>query len=159
MTDTNGRSTHEHRLAGAEAQAALEAHATPERAEIRQSAAGRVEASEVFVRQGAVGFARADRINVAMGAVGAALGRRVDVRQSLSRFAAARDTVSLEQSGALTVVANRVDVGRQSGVVFLFARNVHGNVRTLFDWRAGLAFGVGAGLVALLAGLLPRGRR
>jgi hypothetical protein len=158
MTDTDERAGHEHRLAGAEAQAALEAHATPERVEIRQGSAGRVEASEVSVRQGAIGFVRADRIDVAMGAVGAALGRRVHVRQGFSRLAAARDSISLEQSGALTVVANRVDVGRQSGVVFLFARNVHGNVRTLFDWRAGLAFGLGAGLVAFVAGLLPRRR-
>jgi hypothetical protein len=93
-----------------------------------------------------------------MGAVGAAVGRRVDLRQSLSRLAAARDSVHLEQSGVLTVIANRVEVGRQSGVVFLFAWNVQGNVRTLFDWRAGLAFGVGAGLIAFVAGLLPRRR-
>ena len=158
MTDTDGRAGDEHRLAGAEAQAALEARAAPDLVEVRRGNAGRVEASEVSVRQGAIGFARADRIDLAMSAVGAALGRRIDIRQSFSRLAAARDSVSLQQSGALTVVANRVDVGRQSGVVFLFARNVHGNVRTLFDWRAGLAFGVGAGLVAFVAGLLPRRR-
>lgn len=165
MTDTDGRAAGEHELAGAEEQAAREAHATSaaratpgERLEIRQRGVGQVEASQISIRQGAAGFARADRIDIAMGAVGAVLGRRVDIRQSLSRLVAARETVGLEQSGALAVVANRVDVGRQSGVVFLFARNVHGDVRTLFDWRAGLAFGLGAGLVAFLAGLAPRRR-
>jgi hypothetical protein len=127
-----------------------------ERIEIRQGGAGRAEATEISVRQGGIGLAQAERISLEMGAIGAAVGSQVEVRQGLSRLTAARESVRMEQSGALAVLANRVEVGRQSGVVFLFARNVEGDVRPLFDWRAGLAFGAGAALVATATRLLPR---
>lgn len=130
-----------------------------ERIEIRQGGAGRAEATEITVRQGGIGLAQAERISLEMGAIGAAVGNAVEVRQGLSRLTAARESVRMEQSGALAVLANRVEVGRQSGIVFLFARNVHGDVRPLFDWRAGLAFGAGAALVATATRLLPRRRR
>lgn len=131
---------------------------TAERIEIRQGGAGRAEATEIRVRQGGIGLAQAERIRLEMGAIGAAVGSQVEVRQGLSRLTAARESVRLEQSGALAVLANRVEVGRQSGVVFLFARNVHGDVRPLFDWRAGAAFGAGAALVAAAARALRRRR-
>ncbi|MDQ3870224.1 MAG: hypothetical protein M3301_01235, partial [Chloroflexota bacterium] len=116
---------------------------TAERVEIRQGGAARANANEITVRQGGIGLARAERISLEMGAIGAAFGSKVVLRQGLSRLTAAREWVRLEQSGALAVLANRVEIGRQSGVVFLFARNVHGDVRPLFDWRGGLALGAG----------------
>jgi hypothetical protein len=54
-----------------------------------------------------------------------------------------------------TVVANNVVVERPSGVLFLIARQVSGDVRAVFDWRGALAFGAAFGLVA---GLLRRRR-
>jgi hypothetical protein len=95
-----------------------------------------------------------------MGAVGAALGDRVELHQAGARLVAARGPVRMEQAGALTLLANEVTMGPQSGAVFLLARRVQGDVRTLFDWRSGAAFGLAAGLVlALVGGLRGRGRR
>ena len=54
-----------------------------------------------------------------------------------------------------TLVARTVHADRGTGVVFLFAQRVEGSVRTLFDWRAGLAFGAAFGLIA---GLVRRRR-
>ncbi len=129
---------------------------TAERIEIRQGGAGRAQGTEITVRQGGIGLAQAERISLEMGAIGAAVGGDVELRQGVSRLTAARGSIRMEQSGALAVLANRVEIGRQSGVVFLFARDVHGDVRPLFDWRAGLAFGAGAALVAAATRLLPR---
>ncbi|MGI8703665.1 MAG: hypothetical protein ACR2JZ_04030, partial [Candidatus Limnocylindrales bacterium] len=83
----------------------------------------------------------------------------VELRQGYARFVAARESVRLEQSGAITVLANRVEMNPQSGTVFLFAREVTGTVRTLFDWRSGLAFGIGIGVVSAVARLAGASRR
>lgn len=117
---------------------------------IEQGAAGRVEAGEVSVERGAIGLARAGHVEVHMGAVGAALGERVELHQGLTRLAASTGSVRLEQAGAGTVIANEVTFGPRSGTVVLIARRVEGDVRTLFDWRAGAAFGLVAGLVLSL---------
>ncbi|MBA2557641.1 MAG: hypothetical protein H0V12_09930 [Chloroflexi bacterium] len=118
-----------------------------EEVHITQGGAGRVKAGDLRVRQGGVGLARADRISVRMGALGAALGRDIEVRQGFARFAAARESVRFHQAGAMTVIANRAQLGSGSGVVFLFARRVEGEGRVLFDWRAGVAFGAALGVV------------
>jgi hypothetical protein len=125
---------------------------------VHQGGVGRAEAEEISVRQGGIGVARGDRIRVDMGAVGAALGTDVHVRRAFSRLAAARNAVTLEQAGAMTVVANRVEMRPRSGAIFVFARRVEGEVRPIFDWRSGAAFGAVAGLIVAAAQLL-RGRR
>ncbi len=111
------------------------------RVDVRQGGAGRVEGGEVSVRQGAIGFAKGERIQLELGAMGAAIGTHVELHQGVTRFVAARESVRMEQAGAMTVLANRVDMSPQSGAVFLFAREVHGDARSIFDWRAGAAFG------------------
>jgi hypothetical protein len=129
-----------------------------DRVDIKQGGAGRVEAQEITVRQGGIGLARGERVSVELGGVGAALGTNVELHQGFSRFLAARESVRMEQSGAMTVIADKVEMAPQSGVVFLIARHVQGPVNTLFDWRAAVAFGAAFGVAA---GLLRRaiGRR
>lgn len=124
-----------------------------DRVDIKQGGAGRVEAQEITVRQGGIGLARGERVSVELGGMGAALGTNVELHQGFSRFVAARESVRMEQSGAMTVIANNVEMAPQSGVVFLIARNVQGPVNTLFDWRAAVAFGAAFGVAA---GLLRR---
>jgi hypothetical protein len=41
-------------------------------------------------------------------------------------------------------------VERPSGVLFLIARKVDGNVKAVLDWRGALAFGAAFGVVASL---------
>ncbi len=124
-----------------------------DRVDIKQGGAGRVEAQEITVRQGGIGLARGERVSVELGGMGAALGTNVELHQGFSRFVAARESVRMEQSGAMTVIADKVEMAPQSGVVFLIARHVQGPVNTLFDWRAALAFGAAFGVAA---GLLRR---
>jgi hypothetical protein len=47
-------------------------------------------------------------------------------------------------------VANEFHAERTTGVLFLLARNVHGDVRTLLDWRGALALGAAFGVVSSL---------
>ena len=118
--------------------------------EVRRGSIGRADADSIEVAQGAIGSARGERISLRQGACGMALGSEVHLEQSATRFVAARETVSLQMSGAWNVLADKVEVGPGSGVVFLVARRVEGDVRPLFDWRGALAFGAAAGLVGAL---------
>ena len=130
-----------------------------QRVEIVQGSAGRAQADQIEVRQGAIGFARGDEVRVQMGAVGLAVGEQVELRQGFARIAAARGNLRLEQAGAMTVVADRVTMGPRSGAIFVIARRVEGDVRTLFDWRSAAALGLGIGSVlALFRALRGAGR-
>jgi len=122
--------------------------------EVRQGAVGRVDATEVTVSQGAIGAARGERIEVTMGAVGAALGGHVTVSQGIATTVLAQDA-HVEQAFVRTLIARDVTFGRPSGVIFLVAQRVSGDVRVLLDWRGAIAFGAAFGV---FAGLLGRGR-
>jgi hypothetical protein len=128
---------------------------TPTRVEVSRGAVGRMEATTIDVHQGAVGAAQAGSVSIEQGAVGGVLGSDVELRRSVVRGILAR-SVRVEQSFVRTLVAGEVRVERATGVGFLIARRVVGDVRVLLDWRGALAFGAGAGLVM---SLLRRGRR
>ena len=48
------------------------------------------------------------------------------------------------------LVANHVHIERTTGVFFLIARKVDGNVKAILDWRGALAFGAAFGAVTAL---------
>jgi hypothetical protein len=123
--------------------------------DLRQGGIGRARATDIAVSQGGVGLARADRVSVELGGIGAALGGEVSITQGGAGSILAREA-RVEQSVVRTLVANQVHVERATGVVFLIARRVDGNVRAILDWRGALAFGAAFGLVT---GLLRRTRR
>jgi hypothetical protein len=133
----------------AEDGASLEA----ERVDLRGSAVGRVDASELTVAMGAVGAARADSVSVDKGAVGAVMSDRVDVSRGYARSILARQ-VQLDRAAARIIVAADVRAER-TAVMFLVARRVSGDVRVLFDWRGALAFGA---VVGVVLGVLRRRR-
>ena len=117
--------------------------------DVRQGGIGRAEARDVAVTMGGIGFARGERISVELGGMGAGIGREVHLTQGAANLLVGRD-VTVEQSLVQTVAAANVRFERPSVVVFLLARRVEGSVRTLFDWRAAIAFGAAAGLVTAL---------
>jgi hypothetical protein len=125
-----------------------------ERVEMRLSAVGRVEGSELQVAQGAIGAARADRVQIDRGALGAAMSGEVELSRSYARSILARQ-VQLDRAAARVIIAADVRAD-QSAAMFLIARKVDGNVKVLFDWRGALAFGAVAGLVF---GIVARLRR
>jgi hypothetical protein len=76
--------------------------------------------------------------------------------QSAAGSIIARD-VRIEQSAIRVLVANNVQSTKTTGVLFLLARKVEGDVRTLLDWRGAIAFGTAFGVVvSLLRGRRPR---
>ncbi|MEO5941229.1 MAG: hypothetical protein ABIZ72_09525, partial [Candidatus Limnocylindrales bacterium] len=90
-----------------------------------------------------------DRVSVELGGIGAALAREVTITQGGAGSIVARDA-RIEQSVVRLLVANVVHVDRPSGVLFLIARRVDGNVKALLDWRGALAFGAAFGVVTSL---------
>jgi hypothetical protein len=116
---------------------------------VRQGGIGRAWAKDVHVSQGGIGFARADRVSIAQGGLGGALAGEVHVRQGLVTGVVARD-VHLGQAYVRSIFALTVRAERPTGVLFMVARNVEGNVRVLLDWRGALAFGAAFGLVSTL---------
>jgi hypothetical protein len=122
--------------------------------DINQGGIGRAYAGDIAVSQGGIGFARGERVSVEMGGIGAALGGEVHLTQGAAGNILARD-VRIEQAGVRLIVANQVHAERTTGVLFLIARRVEGDVRTVLDWRGALAFGAAFGAVVALF----RGRR
>jgi hypothetical protein len=122
--------------------------------DVSMGAIGRADATDVAVSQGAIGLARGERISVEMGAIGAAIGGEVRLTQGAAGTVLAREA-RVEQAFVRALVANNVVVERTTGVLFLVARRVEGDVRAVLDWRGALAFGAA---FALVAGLLRRRR-
>jgi hypothetical protein len=122
--------------------------------EVSMGGIGRANATDIVVSMGGVGLARADRISVAMGGIGLAAGEHVEVSQGGATAVIARDA-HIGPALIRSLVASTVVVEKPTGVVFLVARQVSGDVRTLFDWRGALAFGA---VVGLVMGLVRRVR-
>lgn len=117
--------------------------------DVRQGGIGRARATDIAVSQGGVGAARADRVSVELGAIGAAMSGELTVTQGAVGSVLARDA-RIEQSVVRTMIANHVHVERTTGVLFMIARRVEGDVRVLFDWRGAAAFGAAFGVVVSL---------
>lgn len=127
-------------------------HAQAVQADVRQGSIGRLHAVDVAVHQGAIGFARGDKVSVEYGAVGLSVAGETRISQAGVRTVIARD-VTFEQGIIGTSVSATARFERSSAVLLLVAQKVEGNVKVLFDWRAGLAFGA---VVGLLVALLRR---
>jgi len=125
-----------------------------DRVDVRLSAIGRVESTDLSVAQGAVGAARTDHLTVEQGAVGAVMADHAEVSRGYVRSVLARQ-VQLDRSAARVVIAADVNA-QQTAVMFLIARRVSGEVKVLFDWRGALAFGAGAGLLFALVSRMRR---
>ena len=117
--------------------------------DVRQGGIGRVEARDVAVSMGGIGIARGESVSVEMGGIGAAFATDVRVSKGGVNAVVAREAL-VEQSIVQTVLADRVVFQRPSGVLFLIARRVEGNVRALFDWRGAVAFGAAFGVIVSL---------
>jgi hypothetical protein len=125
--------------------------------DLQRGGIGRLVATEVNITQGAVGAARADRLTVRQGGVGAAMAGSFELTQGGVRSVLARDA-RLEQSFAQSIMANQVTMGRGSGALVVIARRVEGDVRVLLDWRGALAFGAALGLILGLLRRAPQRR-
>lgn len=123
---------------------------------VRQGAIRSARGRAISVMQGAIGFARGESVELTQGFLGTALGGEVRARQSYVRFAGARDAIHLDQSLAMTAIANHAHVAPRSLVVFLVARTADGEARPVFDWRGAIAFGAAFAVVRSLLRLRRR---
>ncbi len=81
-----------------------------------------------------------------MGAIAVAVAHEARVSQGFVRTVFARD-VEIEQSAVWSMAAGRVDFRRGGAVGIILAREVHGDIRPLLDWRGALALGAVVGLL------------
>lgn len=91
-----------------------------------------IKASSVTLSQGGAGQVRADEMTVQQGGVGMARAGNLTLQSGSSAFAVIADEATVEE-GANTFL--------------VVSRSFSGDVRPTIDWRTGLAFGAGLGLV------------
>jgi hypothetical protein len=99
----------------------------------------------------------ADRAEVTQGAIAHARVKDLLVRQGAVALVESSGQVRLDQSAAAAVVGDQVELGAGSIALLVVAREVHGDVKPLIDWRGALAFGAAFALVRILIG--GRGKR
>lgn len=144
---------------------------------IKQCVIQSAEANQMEFRQGCVLSAKTNNISTSASTIGlvqtqsaelsasksvaVVAGASINMGQSGSQILVAGGDVTMDQSGAVLMVANTVNTS-QSGIVFLFAKNVTGEVHPVFGSREAYIFGVAAGVVAgaiVLLGWLARRKR
>jgi hypothetical protein len=115
--------------------------------EVRQGGIGSVEGESVSVIQGGVGMARSKEASLGPGARAALLvADKVSAQQAGAQVMVVKDSVEMEQSGAVIMAAQRV-TAKNSGVVFLLAGTVEGDVQPVMDTKRAITFGAAAGAV------------
>ncbi|HZQ05698.1 MAG TPA: hypothetical protein VFD70_03910 [Anaerolineae bacterium] len=113
---------------------------------VKQGGIVQAEGGSVEVVQGGIGLARGDQVKITAGGAFAILGSNVQVEAGGAQWMLARQSISVDQGGAAAMIAPKMDVNN-SFVGLILAQQVTGSVRTLFDTRAALVFGIAAGVV------------
>jgi hypothetical protein len=123
------------------------------------------------MRQGGAVKVEAEHLKMTQGGLIAAKTRKADLKASVSTLIVAEGPVHLDQSGA-QVLATKGDVtmdqsgavvlisrsvkAEHSGATFLIAREVEGDIKTVFGPKESLIFGAAAGIAAGLTCFLFR---
>lgn len=94
----------------------------------------------------------AERAEITQGAIAHARVKDLLVRQGAVALVESSGQVRLDQSAAGAVVGDQVELGPGSIALLVVAREVHGDVKPLMDWRGALAFGAAFALVRILLG-------
>lgn len=123
--------------------------------EFERGAIGGVRATDVAARLAVVGGIAANHASVETGAVGGIIAREATVRQGVVSSVLAQNA-HLEQALVRVVVANTVQAGPTSGILFAVARRIDGEARIILDWRGALAFGASLGAFLALIRLARR---
>ncbi len=143
---------------GPDGRAGTASEAAAEPVAVEGSRAAMVVGEMVTVNQASIGEARATELTLNEGGIARAYAGVIHVTDGGIGIAQA-DSISLSDSGAGVVLAQRADLS-QSSVLLLAARQVSGDVRVLFDLRAGAALGLAFGLTLVAFRLLfGRGTR
>lgn len=127
-----------------------------DRVSIKQGGIVTVDARQMELFQGAVVYARGDSLKMSASQAGVVLARGpAEIEQGATGTVIAAGSVNLDKSAAGVVIARDVQI-EQSASVFLIAKNITGQVKTLFGTRESLLFGLVAGLAGGIAFALTR---
>ncbi len=119
--------------------------------ELQQVGALSIDGERINIDQGASCVIRASNINLNQCVSGITATETATIRSSLCPIVLSRKDVEVKDSATLLVAGNSV---KTEGVktLFVLAKEIDGDVKTLFDWRSALSFGaVIGGLMGLLA--------
>ncbi|MCR9143722.1 MAG: hypothetical protein NXI24_15855 [bacterium] len=123
---------------------------------IKQGGTVIVDARQLELFQGAVVYARGDSLKMTASQAGVAFARgSADIEQGATGAVIAAGPVNLDKSAAGAIIAREVRAER-SASVFLIAKNVSGQVKTLFGTRESLLFALVAGLAGGIAFAITR---
>ena len=112
--------------------------------DFERGAIGGVRATDVTARLAAIGGIAANHAFVEKGAVQGILARDANVRQGYVRGVVGQ-RVHVEQSLVRVALANTVEAGPSTGILFAVARRIDGDAKIVLDWRGALAFGASLG--------------
>lgn len=137
--------------------------ATTDTLVIRQGGMMKAKTQRLEMTQSGAGLLQAQNAHLTASKTGAIIANGdVTMDQAGARILVSKGEVSMDQGGSVVTVANRVQMNN-SGTVFLFAREVQGDVTTMFGRNESMLFGATAGLVVgaviMLANMLRRARR
>ena len=111
-----------------------------------------VVAGEVSVRNSAVRTISGGDIDIEQSAIMRIQAGTVEVEQSSVTFVSG-EKVEIEGGTVIAAAARNLHLKKVT-TVFLFAPRASGDVRTVFDWKGGLAFAAGILLMRRLLKLL-----
>lgn len=111
-----------------------------------------IVAGEVNVRASAVRSVSGGEVELKQSAAQRVRGDEVEIEQSSVAFVTGTH-VEIEDSNALAVAGRELRL-QKVRTFLLIAPRVHGDVRTVFDWKAAAAVGVGIVLTRRLLKLL-----
>lgn len=132
-----------------------------EQAQLVQSGAGRVEADWVELQQSGAQVIEGGTIRMRNGGALAIRAETIAAEQ-IGALAIRAGEITLSDSTAGVVIGDNVQAGNLNTFI-LVARQIDGQVNTVFDSRGaallGLAVGATLGILSLIGGLLGRSRR
>jgi hypothetical protein len=125
-----------------------------EQISVRQGGIVRADAKEIQVHSGGVIWAEAEHAELHTSQAYALIAKgNIEMDMSGAGVLVTQGAVQMDQSGAGVVITNQAQV-KNSGVVFLLANEVQGDINTHFGPLESVLFGATAGLALGLTMLL-----
>ena len=108
--------------------------------EMEQIFALSIDGEKIEASQGAVALISGNDVSMNQSVCMVAAGNRNSLKHSFVPVSLTREKTSLKKSAACIIGANTVKA-ENSAAVLVLAKNIDGNLNTLFDWKSAAAFG------------------
>ncbi|MBN1264523.1 MAG: hypothetical protein JXA25_03460 [Anaerolineales bacterium] len=126
---------------------------------VQYGGANQITATDVEIYQGGALTVQSENMRLDR-STGLLLKSNTAISEGSNNAVVIGDQIQVNESRIGVAVTNQATISNSS-TIFLFAREMHGSVETVFDRRSAAALGVAAGVVLGFLGLLSRrfGRR